>query len=223
MMNTALIRLLQLVSPTLPIGAYSYSQGLEWAVESGTIKNEQETHQWIADCLAFGVARFEAIYLAHMMAAWNQNDTARLIQLDAEFTASRETLELRSETLQMGYSLAKLLSDLPGFPADVLAEFSPRSFPLAWSCAAAHWKIPVEEAIAAYLWAWLENQVMAAIKTVPLGQTAGQRLLLALGERLTDLAKQIVLAPLESSANFLPMFAISSSLHETQYSRIFRS
>lgn len=223
MMNTALIRLLQLVSPTLPIGAYSYSQGLEWAIETGMVKNEEDAHQWIGDCLKYGVARFEAIYLAHMIAAWKARDTNRLVKLDAEFIASRETLELRSETLQMGYSMAKLLSDLPGFPADVLAEFSPRSFPLAWSCAAAHWQIPVEEAIAAYLWAWTENQVMAALKSVPLGQTAGQRLLLALGERLPDLAKQVAATPLESSANFLPMFAISSSLHETQYSRIFRS
>lgn len=223
MMDAALIRLLQLVSPTLPIGAYSYSQGLEWAVETGMVKDEEDARQWIGDCLEYGVARFEAIYLAHMMVAWNQHDTACLVQLDAEFIASRETLELRSETLQMGYSMARLLSDLPGFPAEVLTGFTPRSFPLAWSCAAAHWQIPVEEAIAAYLWAWLENQVMAAIKAVPLGQTAGQRLLLALGERLPELAKQIAVAPLESTANFLPMFAISSSLHETQYSRIFRS
>ena len=223
MMNTALIRLLQLVSPTLPIGAYSYSQGLEWAVEDGAIKNGQEAQQWIADCLTFGVARFEAVYLAHMMVAWSQHETARLSQLDAEFIASRETLELRSETLQMGYSMARLLSDLPGFPADALAEFSPRSFPLAWSCAAAHWQIPVEEAVAAYLWAWLENQVMAAIKAVPLGQTDGQRLLLDLGGRLPELAKQVAVAPWASSTNFLPMIAINSSLHEIQYSRIFRS
>jgi len=223
MMNTALIRLLQLVSPTLPIGAYSYSQGLEWAVETGVVKNEDDARQWIGDCLEFGVARFEAIYLAHMITAWEAGDTGRLVKLDAEFIASRETLELRSETLQMGYSMARLLSDLPGFPAEVLAGFTSRSFPLAWSCAAAHWKIPADEAIAAYLWAWIENQVMAAIKAVPLGQTAGQRLLLALGERLADLAKQIAVAPLESSANFLSMFAINSSLHETQYSRIFRS
>jgi len=222
-MNTALIRLLQLVSPTLPIGAYSYSQGLEWAVESGAINNEDDTRQWIGDCLEFGVARFEAIYLAHMIAAWEASDTELLTRLDAEFIASRETLELRSETLQMGYSMAKLLHDLPGFPAGVLAGFTARSFPLAWSCAAAHWKIPADEAIAAYLWAWIENQVMAAIKAVPLGQTAGQRLLLNLGERLPELAKKVAAEPLESSANFLPMFAINSSLHETQYSRIFRS
>lgn len=222
-MDKASIRLLQLVSPTLPIGSYSYSQGLEWVVEAGTVGNEQDARQWIGDCLEHGVARCEAIYLGHMLAAWNVCDTARLAQLDAEFIASRETAELRAESLQMGHSMAKLLHDLADFPTAALAEFTPCSFPLAWSCAAAHWQIPAKEAIAAYLWAWLENQVMAALKAVPLGQTAGQRLLLALGERLPDLARQAAAAPLESSCNFLPMFAIASSLHETQYSRIFRS
>lgn len=222
-MDKASIRLLQLVSPTLPIGSYSYSQGLEWVVEVGTVRNDQDACQWIGDCLEQGVARGEAIYLGHMLAAWNVRDTARLAQLDAEFIASRETAELRAETLQMGHSMAKLLHGLADFPTEILAEFTPCSFPLAWSCAAAHWKIPAEEAIAAYLWAWLENQVMAVLKAVPLGQTAGQRLLLALGERLPDLASQAVAASLEFSCNFLPMFAIASSLHETQYSRIFRS
>lgn len=222
-MNLALVRLLQLASPTLPVGAYTYSQGLEWAVESGAVGNERDALRWIADCLAHGVASFEAVYLAHMLAAWSNDEQPRLIELNDAFIASRETAELRAETLQMGHSLARLLGDLPDFPARNWTAFTPPSFPLAWSCAAARWRIPAEYALVAYLWSWAENQVMAAIKAVPLGQTAGQRLLLALGERLPELAARAAVAPLEEAENFLPAFAIASSLHETQYSRIFRS
>ena len=226
-MSVALIRLLHLASPTLPVGAYTYSQGLEWAVEAGVVRDEATALAWIGDVLELGVGRGEAVYLAHMLAAWRDDDgdgdDAALARLDQDFVASRESAELRAETLQMGYSLKRLLGDLPDFPADRLAAFAQPSFPLAWSCAAAGWPIPPEDALAAYLWAWAENQVMAALKSVPLGQTAGQRLLLALGERLPAIATAAVRAPIEAAANFLPGLAIASSRHETQYSRLFRS
>ena len=222
-MNPALIRLLHLTSPTLPVGAYSYSQGLEWVVETGAVKSEAAALDWIGECLESGVARFEAVYLAHMLAAWAQDDTARLAQLDDEFTASRESAELRAETLQMGHSLTRLLTDLGGFPAARLAAFGQPSYPLAWSCAAAAWGIPVQDAVAGYLWAWAENQVMAAVKAIPLGQTAGQRMLLALGQRIPSLAEAAAAAELEATCNVLPAFAIACSCHETQYTRLFRS
>ncbi|MFP5417872.1 MAG: urease accessory protein UreF [Gammaproteobacteria bacterium] len=222
-MNAALVRLLQLTSPALPVGAYSYSQGLEWVVETGAVKNESTALAWINDCLAFGLARFEAVYLAHMLAAWKQDDRARLAALDAEFLASRETAELRAETLQMGHSLARLLADMGGFPVASLADFAEPSFPLAWSGAAAAWGIPVQDAVAGYLWAWAENQVMAAVKAVPLGQTAGQRMLLALGQRIPALAEAAADSPIDATHNYLPAFAIACSRHETQYTRLFRS
>ena len=222
-MNAALIRLLQLSSPTLPVGAYTYSQGLEWAVETGAVKDESAALNWIGDCLEFGSARFEAVYLAHMIRAWHAEDICRLAELDAEFIASRETTELRAETLQMGHSLARLLIDLDDFPTRHMASYSEPSFPLAWSCAAAVWQIPIEDALCGYLWAWAENQVMAAVKSVPLGQTAGQRLLLRLGDRLHRLAGEAQQAAIEQACNYLPAFAIASSRHETQYTRLFRS
>jgi urease accessory protein len=222
-MSAALIRLLHLASPALPVGAYSYSQGFEWAVDGGTVHDEATALAWIGDALAYGVGRGEAVYLAHMLAAWCAADETRLTRLDEDFVASRETAELRAETLQMGHSLKRLLGDLPEFPADLLAGFAQPSFLLAWSCAAAAWAIPAEDALAAYLWAWAENQVMAALKAVPLGQTAGQRLLLALGGRIPAIAAAAATAPIEAAANFLPGLAIASSRHETQYSRLFRS
>lgn len=222
-MSSALIRLLHLTSPTLPVGSYSYSQGLEWVVETGAVKSEAAALDWIGECLESGVARFEAVYLTHMLAAWKQGNRTRLVELNAEFIASRETVELRGETLQMGHSLTRLLIDLGEAPAMPLADFSQQSYPLAWSCAAAAWDIPVQDAVAGYLWAWTENQVMAAVKAVPLGQTAGQRMLRALGQRIPQLAETAAAADLEAACNYLPAFAIACSCHETQYTRLFRS
>lgn len=226
MTSLALVRLLQLASPALPIGAYSYSQGLEWAVESGVVIDESSAQRWIGDLLAHNLGRFEAPYLADMLAAWRGEEIEQLQQLDAEFLASRETAELRAETLQMGYSLLRLLQDLAGFPPTITAQLQDMlqpSFPLVWSAAATAWEIPIEEAISTYLWAWAENQVMAVIKAVPLGQTAGQRMLLEIGQRIPDVARQAMTLADEEVANFAPGFAITSSRHETQYSRLFRS
>lgn len=221
-MNDALIRLLQLASPTLPVGAYTYSQGLEWAVASGAVSDEASAHAWIGGCLALGVARFEAVYLARMHAAWQAGDDAALAALDAEFVASRESAELRAETLQMGHSLVRLLGDLDAAPPALAACAEP-SFPLAWSAAAAAWGVPQREAVAGYLWAWAENQVMAALKAVPLGQTAGQRLLLALGRAIPVLAEAAIETDSDAACNYLPAFALACSRHETQYTRLFRS
>ncbi|MDX5445818.1 MAG: urease accessory protein UreF [Zoogloeaceae bacterium] len=223
-----LIRLLQLVSPTLPVGAYTYSQGLEWAVECGTARDEAGTARWIGDALAHNLARFEAPLVAALLQAWRDGDDARVAELNADFNASRETMELRAETVQMGWSLVRLLTELdafaalPGWRERLLAIEEP-AFPTAWTAAAAAWGVDHEQAVAAYLWAWLENQVMAAVKAVPLGQSAGQRLLATLGERIPALAAQAVALPECEWSNFNPGLAIASSRHETQYTRLFRS
>jgi urease accessory protein len=225
-MSLSLVRLLQLASPALPIGAYSYSQGLEWAIETGVVHDEASACVWIGDLLDWNLGRYEAPWLADMLGAWRVTDIEQLKTLDADFVASRETAELRAETLQMGYSLLRLLEDLADFPEApriVLRAIQQPSFPLVWSAAAATWQIPAEEALAAYLWAWAENQAMAAIKAVPLGQTAGQRILLALGERIPSIAQRAMQLPDDDISNYAPAFAIASSRHETQYSRLFRS
>jgi urease accessory protein len=222
----SLARLLQLASPALPVGAFSYSQGLEWAVEDGAVRNEAQAAAWIGALLRHAVARFEAPLLASQMAAWSRRDHAEAARLNAEFLASRETAELRAETLQMGYSLRRLLNDADALDveaATALAASEACAFPTAWSCAAATWAIPRRDAVTAYLWSWLENQVMAAVKLVPLGQTAGQRLLLGLGGELEALAAAALDLPETQWCNFTPGLAIASSRHESQYSRLFRS
>ena len=222
-----LTRLLQLASPALPVGAYTYSQGLEWAVESGVIRNEATAGSWITDLLVHGIGRYEAPLVATLMAAWAKADQAEIKRLNAEFLASRESAELRAETAQMGYSLGRLIKDLGDFSlstvALTLALLPEVAFPTAWAGVAAAWKIPAEAALAAYLWSWAENQVMAALKAVPLGQAAGQRLLAELGGRIPGIAGSARHLPESQWSNFTPAFAIACARHETQYSRLFRS
>ena len=222
-----LARLLQLASPALPVGAYTYSQGLEWAVEAGIIRDEATAGRWIADLLDHGIGCFEAPLLAALMAAWSAHDLAEVDCLNAEFLASRETAELRAETAQMGFSLHRLVRDLrdPAL-ADVeatLAGLDEIAFPTGWAGLAASWRIDPEAALTAYLWAWAENQVMAALKAVPLGQASGQRLLAELGGRIPAVAAAALTLPESAWSNFTPAFAIACARHETQYSRLFRS
>jgi len=223
----ALLRLLQLTSPALPVGAYTYSQGLEWAVESGRIRDEITAGHWINDLLPGTIGRFEAPLLVHLMQHWKNESISEIRRLNAEFLASRESAELRAESLQMGFSLNRLLADLRD-PALVpirliLAECPEIAFPTAWAGIAAAWEIEPLAAVSGYLWSWAENQVMAALKAVPLGQAAGQRLLAELGRRIPEVAETALHLPEEDWSNFTPAFAICSARHETQYSRLFRS
>jgi urease accessory protein len=205
-----LAKLLQLASPTLPVGAYSYSGGLEAACEAGVVTDAASAERWIGDVLEFSVARMELPMLFRMIQNQDWNEM---------FLASREAAELRAETVQMGYSLNRLFKDL-GLGEVPVEE---PSFPAAFAYAAAQWKIEPEAALQAYLWAWLENQVMAAVKAVPLGQTDGQRILLALGERISLFTKKAMSMKDEDVGNFAPGLAMLSAQHETQYSRLFRS
>ena len=195
-----LARLLQLASPTLPVGAYSYSGGLEAAIEAGTVKDAASAEAWIRDVMEFSLARMELPILKRMLEGEDLNEV---------FLASRETAELRAESVQMGFSLKKLLVDL-GAGEVPLEE---PSFPAAFAFAARHWKIEPDAALEGYLWAWLENQVMAAVKAIPLGQTEGQKMLLSLSR----------MPELKDEGNFAPGLAMLSAKHETQYSRLFRS
>jgi urease accessory protein len=224
--DLALARLLQLASPALPVGAYSYSQGLESAVEERMVVDAETAERWIGDLLRLGTARLEAPLWCRLASAWEQHDLANVQEWNDFFLATRETAELRAETLQMGYSLARLLADIGEFESaalDSLAQVVHITFPAAFTFAATEWHIPAQSALIAYLWSWLENQVMAAVKCVPLGQTDGQRLLARLGAHLPTLAQQILTAGDDLLCNFTPALAIASSRHETQYSRLFRS
>jgi len=217
--------MLHLASPALPVGAFSYSQGLEWQVDCGAILTEADAGDWIRAVLDAGVARFELPLLATLMRAWTAADHSALAALNDDYLASREAAELRAETVQMGYSCSQLLKALDACRgvADVLADIREPAFPTAWSGAAVALDVPIGPALTAWTWAWAENQVMAAIKAVPLGQTAGQRLLMMLGEAIPSRVDAAIDLPREDWSNFAPGLAIASCRHETQYSRLFRS
>lgn len=222
-----LARLLQLASPALPVGAYTYSQGLEWAVESGVVADEITAACWIGDLLRHGIGRYEAPLVSALMHAWSADQRVQIIRLNAEFLASRETAELRAETLQMGYSLLRLVADWrdPDLAriVDTLAGVDEVAFPVGWTGVAVAWQLAPEAALTAYLWSWAENQVMAALKAVPLGQASGQRLLAGLGRLLPEVVAHALQLPETQWSNFTPALAIACACHETQYSRLFRS
>jgi urease accessory protein len=224
--HLALTRLLRLASPMLPVGAFSYSQGLESAIELGWIRDERSACEWIGDALQFSIAKFEAPVWLRLYAAWETADYERVQHWNALLLASREAGELRAETVQMGYSLRTLISasgefDTQHLPALMAMEEVAFSTTYTFACAA--WCIPAHDALVAYLWSWAENQVSAAMKSVPLGQLAGQRMLAALQNRLPDVVRTASTLQEDDFANSAPGLAIASCLHEVQYSRLFRS
>ena len=225
----ALIRLLHLASTMLPVGAFSYSQGLEWAVESGAIRDRADAERWIFDVLRWSVGRFEAPLLVAAYRAWIDSNDAEAVELDALMAATRESRELLAETVQLGYSLRRWCQDAGAVDSGWLARIEcieNPSWPVMFAAVAAAWKINARAMVTTYLWAWLENQVSAAIRAVPLGHTDGQKILLAAApvlDRVGDDAMALSLQPRENWSTQCPGLAIASSCHETQYSRLFRS
>ena len=216
-----LVRLLQLASPALPVGAYSYSQGLEAAVEAGVVRDAPTAERWISDVLELSVATMEAPILLRLVAAWPEGgDAARW---NDEFIASRETAELRAETLQRGYSLRALLAQLQVEGPEALARLDEIAYPTAFAFAVVAWRIEPRDALAAYLFTWIENQVMAALKAVPLGQTQGQAIISVLAAGVPALVEKVANLSDDDLGNFAPGFALASMRHEKQYTRLFRS
>jgi urease accessory protein len=223
----ALVRLLQLASPALPIGAYSYSQGLEWAVEAGTVHDAATAGTWIGDLLDLVVATGEAAVAWRLLDAAKRRDWHAFGHWNTWFCASRETEELRAETEQMGAALIKLAGALELLDAQVteqrLAEWPVLSRPAAYALAARGFDIDTDAALIAYVWSWLEGQLAAAIKCVPLGQIAGQRLLKTLGEHIPGVVAGARATLDDDVTSFAPGLALASASHESQYTRLFRS
>ncbi len=226
MQPASLLHLLQLASPSLPVGAYSYSQGLETAMASGFVHDEQSARAWIVDMLNEIVARFEAPLTWRLIQAFEARDADAVADWTAMFLASRDSAEFRAETVQMGYSLAKLISELA--PDDkvlltLLQQQAEIPFPTALAAATVALQVPAESALLGMLFSWAENQVLACVKSVPLGQVSGQRLLLSLTEAIDAAAVTARTLADDELSNWSPGLSLLSMQHEVQYSRLYRS
>ena len=221
--NLASLRLWQLISPALPIGAFAYSQGLEFAVEEGWVHDEKSTQQWISGLLSHSMSALDIPVLARMFKAWQKNDFTSVVYWNHYLQASRESNELLTEDRQVGSALKQLLHDLNIYKATDWPENPKPSFATMFSLAASHWTVTLNEACQGYLWSWSENQVAAAIKLVPLGQTAGQRILSAIIEEIPQAVEMGLALPDDEIGAAAQGLGIASALHEKQYTRLFRS
>lgn len=219
----SLTRLLQLTSPSLPVGGFTYSQGLEWAIETGWIRTAADLEAWVADQLVQALARLDIPLLARLYEASAERDAVRLgIWID-RLIAARETAELRLEEANRGRALADLLIawELPH--ALEWRGLLARSQAAGLAFAATAWKIPRAPLAEAYAWSWVEGLVLAGVKCVPLGQTQGQQVLARLASAIPAAITTGLSLEDEAIGASCPALAIASSRHETQYTRLFRS
>ena len=222
----ALLSLLQLASPSLPVGAYSYSQGLESAIENGTVKDEATAHAWIMQMLDEIITQFEAPLLWRLLHAFAQKDYESAEYWSNVFIASRDSAEFRAEIIQMGYSLSKLIIELKICDEECqkfIASQTDIPFLTAYAAAAVAFDIAPEAALLSMLFSWAENQVLVCVKSVPLGQVSGQRLLLSLQNVIASSAQQANEFADDALCNWAPGLSILSMQHEVQYSRLYRS
>jgi urease accessory protein len=223
-----LCRALHLASPALPIGSFSYSQGLETAIDRGLIRNEEDAFTWITDGLTEIMGRCDAPVVAFIhRACRSQPPTDALSEItrwNSWFLASRESMELRRETEQMGWSLLQLAHALNWItPAAPTRELEPVAFPTAFALSADGLALSETTTLTAFCFGWLETQVAAAMKLVPLGQTAGHRILNRCRTNVPTIIHVAANTTPEDICSWAPMLGIFSARHESQYSRLFRS
>ncbi len=221
-----LLRLCQLVSPALPVGAYAYSQGLEYAVHAGWVRDEASMLQWLQGLSHYAIGSLDLPLLLRLQQAWRAGDLPAVARWTGWLIASRATAELRAEERHLGRALARVLADLDVRAALAWrdsADMQAPAFATMFGLAAAHWDIAAADALCGYLWAWSENQVLAAVKLVPLGQSAGQRLLHRLIEAMPQIVQRAMLLDDDSIGTGVISQGLGCALHETQYTRLFRS
>ena len=240
--DAALLQLIWLASPALPVGGFSYSEGLEAAVDKGLVSDEASAASWLVEQLHLSLTRSDLGVIGEAIAAWRNDDVARIAELNTWVLATRETAEMRQQTEQMGRSLVEWLRtvhpELAARATTVRAELveaqraagpstgsgrTDLSYPLAFALAVSDSKAPPRDCLLAFAFGWAENMMQAAIKSVPLGQSAGQRMLRRLAAEIPAAVDNALALGDDARQAFAPMLAILSAQHETQYSRLFRS
>jgi urease accessory protein len=221
----SLLQLIWLASPALPVGGFSYSEVLEAAVDRAGVTTEGTASDWLTDQLHLTLARGDLAVIAQAIPAWRQADLPRIEQLNDWVLQTRESSELRLQAEQMGRSLLDWLRNHDGANAshiDACARMHP-TYPVAFALAASQTAAGVRDCMLAYAFGWAENMMQAALKSVPLGQSAGQRILARLSRCIPAAVESALQLPEDERQAFSPMLAILSAQHETQYSRLFRS
>jgi urease accessory protein len=229
--DAALLQLIWLASPALPVGAFSYSEGLESAVDAGLVHDEASTRAWLLDQLHLVQARADLAAAGAAFAAWRAHDLARAEAVNAWVQTTRETAEQRLQAEQAGRSMAEWLrqrdadADPPDARVAALRGFAPApTWPVAVALAAARSEAEARDALLAIAFGWAENMVQAAVKAVPLGQSAGQRVLAALAEAIPPRCRRHPMSLDDESARpSRRRWRSWCARHETQYSRLFRS
>jgi urease accessory protein len=219
----ALLRLLQLTSPALPIGAFAYSQGLEAAVELGFVKDESSAASFALGVLGGGLGRLDLPILQRLHGAFTAGDEARTLELTELLLASRETYERRLEDVQIGRALARLLADQGVSDAAGWARSDIVSHATLFALGAVRFEVPLGPTLHGFAFGWAENQVGALSRLIPLGQLAAQRVLAELGRAVPSVVRAARSMPDAALGSTLPALAIASALHETQYTRLFLS
>jgi len=219
--DAGLLKLIWLASPALPVGGFSYSEGLEAAVDRGLVHDEPSAGAWLADQLHLTLSRSDLPVIGLAIAAWRENDSAAVARLDDWILRTRETAELRQQTQQMGRSLLEWLKSVQ--PREAERATQALTYPIAFALAASASAAPVRDCLIAFAFGWAENMIQAAVRSVPLGQSAGQRILARLAAEIPAAVDSAVALRDDERQAYSPMLAILSAQHETQYSRLFRS
>jgi urease accessory protein len=221
----ALLQLIWLASPALPIGGFSYSEGLEAAIDHGLVHDEHSAAEWLVDQLHLTQSRGDMAVLGQMVTAWQTRDDKRLESLSQWVHATRESAELRLQSEQMGRSMLEWLRNQDAIDDSTIAlcnRWVP-TYPLMFALALSRTGASLEQCLQTYAFGWAENMVQAAIKSVPLGQNSGQRMLTKLAQHIAPAVSHALQVTDDTRQAFSPMLAILSAQHETQYSRLFRS
>lgn len=216
-------RLLQLVSPSLPIGSFTYSQGLEWAVESSWVQSQEDLQAWLKDILQTSITHLEIPLFKRLHRAYSQADMAVSTNWIDYLLATRETSELLSEEHQRGRAFTRLLPELGLKLDNQLKQQLQQSQLAGFAYTVSQWNIEPVSAIQAYTWSWLENLTLSGVKLIPLGQTAGQQIIFQLGESVSSSVHRGLSLADEDMGFSCCAQAIASSLHESQYTRLYRS
>lgn len=217
-----LLQLLQLTSPSLPIGGFSWSQGTETAIEQGWLQGEADYARWLEGIIGSAFVSQEWPLLRKLQQAWQAQDLEQVRYWNQYALALRETKELLLEDTQMGAALLRLMRDLDYSHAALWSEPN-TSYLTAFAMAATEKNIPLDAAAIGLAWSWLENQIAAALKTFPMGQTAGQRIFHRIAPHFPELLKQSMAVEDDDIGCSLPGVVLASMQHERQYSRLFRS